>query len=239
MNNKTKTILYIVLIVLLIIGATFAYNNLKESNQDLANPLVEQGKQEVKVENEAATMELEAGDKEDGKTNDQETTEGKDKSNETEEAETKEEPEKISAPDFLLKDMDGNEVNFLDYVGKPIVLNFWASWCPPCKAEMPDFEEMYKEVGDDITFMMVDLVDQEGGRETESDGRKFIEEEGFTFPVYFDINQEAAITYGITSIPTTIFIDSEGNIVANAKGAINKDILIQGIGLIQNDVEVE
>lgn len=72
--------------------------------------------------------------------------------------------EKIKAPDFTVVDAKGDSVNLSDLLGKPIVLNFWASWCPPCKSEMPDFNEVYKEVGEDITFMMVDLVD--GQRET-------------------------------------------------------------------------
>jgi len=141
------------------------------------------------------------------------------------------EKEKMKAPDFTVFDSDGNPVKLSDMFGKPIVLNFWASWCPPCKGEMPEFNEVYKEVGKDITFMMVDLVD--GQRETKEKGAQYIKAEGFSFPVYFDIRQDAATKYGIVSIPTTIFIDKDGYIVTGAQGAIDTKTLKKGIDLIK------
>ena len=73
-------------------------------------------------------------------------------------------PSKTKALDFTMLNSEGEEVSLYDYVGKPIVLNFWASWCPPCKAEMPDFEAAYQKYGDDVVFLMVNLTD--GRRET-------------------------------------------------------------------------
>lgn len=143
---------------------------------------------------------------------------------------TEQESQKIPAPDFTVFDAEGKKVKLSDFAGKPVVLNFWASWCPPCKSEMPHFNEVYKQVKDDVVFMMVDLVD--GQRETQAKGRKYIEEQGFIFPVYYDNEQEAAYTYGITSIPTTLFIDSEGNIITGYQGAIKKETLLAGIDKI-------
>jgi len=141
------------------------------------------------------------------------------------------EEEKTKAPDFTVLDKDGNSVKLSDFFGKPIVLNFWASWCPPCKAEMPEFNEVYLEVGQDITFMMFDLVD--GQRETQEKGAQHVEDQGYSFPVYFDTNQDAASTYGIMSIPTTIFIDKDGYIVTGAQGGIDAETLRKGIGMIK------
>mgnify|MGYP000870013554 CR=1 FL=1 len=141
------------------------------------------------------------------------------------------EEEKTKAPDFTVLDADGNSVKLSDLFGKPIVLNFWASWCSPCKGEMPEFNEVYGEVGKDITFMMVNLVD--GQRETKETGAQYIEDQDFSFPVYFDTEQDAANAYGIVSIPTTIFIDKDGYIVTGAEGSIDAKTLRQGIDLIK------
>lgn len=141
-----------------------------------------------------------------------------------------EEKEKVKAPDFTVLDMNGNSVKLSDLLGKPIVLNFWASWCTPCKTEMPEFNEVYEDLGKDITFMMVNLVD--GKRETKETGAQYITEQGFSFPVYFDTEQEGANAYGIRSIPTTIFIDKDGYIVTGAQGTIDTATLKKGIELI-------
>ena len=153
--------------------------------------------------------------------------------NQSEVSETSQDTEKrkTKAPDFTVFDANSNPVKLSDLFGKPIVLNFWASWCPPCKGEMPEFNEVYKEVGKDITFMMVDLVD--GQRETKEKGAQYIKAEGFSFPVYFDTKQDAAKKYGIMSIPTTLFIDKDGYIVTGAQGAIDTKTLKKGIDLIK------
>lgn len=148
-------------------------------------------------------------------------------SQDSQEQETK----KIKAPDFTVLDAEGNTVKLSELFGKPIVLNFWASWCPPCKGEMPEFNKVYEEVGRDITFMMVDLVD--GQRETKEKGAQYVKDQGFVFPVYFDTKQDAAGKYGITSIPMTIFIDKDGYIVTAAQSAIDEKTLQKGIGLIK------
>lgn len=143
---------------------------------------------------------------------------------------SKPEAEKIKAPDFTVQDIDGNSVKLSDMLGTPVVLNFWASWCPPCKSEMPEFNKVWNELGSDVAFMMVDLVD--GQRETTAKGLEYVTEQGFSFPVYFDAEQEAAYAYGITSIPTTLFIDGEGYIAAGVQGAIDEQTLRKGVELI-------
>lgn len=135
-----------------------------------------------------------------------------------------------SAPDFTVQDGEENPVKLSDMVGKPVVLNFWASWCPPCKMEMPDFQEAFTEYGDSVHFMMVNLTD--GGRETVDTAKKYVEDQGYTFPVYFDTGSEAAIVYGIMAVPATFFIDAEGKPVARASGAIDRETLEKGIEMV-------
>jgi hypothetical protein len=96
---------------------------------------------------------------------------------------------------------------------------------------MPDFNKVYLELGNEVQFMMVDLVD--GQRETVAIGTKYIKDNNFSFPVFFDVNREASYTYGIRSIPTTLFINKEGYIVTAAQGAIDEHTLRRGIALIR------
>lgn len=135
------------------------------------------------------------------------------------------------APDFTVTDKDGNLVNLSDFRGKPVVVNFWASWCSPCKSEMPEFQELYEEYGDDIHFLMVNLTD--GSRETVETASEFIVSEGYSFPVYFDTeNSNAATAYGTYSIPVTYFFDEEGYAIAQGTGAMDRDTLQKGIDMI-------
>lgn len=126
----------------------------------------------------------------------------------------------VKSPDFTVVDAEGNSVNLSDMIGTPIVLNFWASWCPPCKSEMPEFNKVCEELGDKVRFVMVDAVD--GSRETKEKGAAYIAQEGFTFPVYYDIEQSAVTEYGIRAFPTSFFIDSDGYIVDGVEGAIEE-----------------
>ncbi len=136
----------------------------------------------------------------------------------------------VSAPDFTVYDGDGNAVKLSDFVGKPIVLNFWASWCYYCKQEMPDFEDAFKKY-DDICFMMVNVTD--GGQETLETAKSYVEKEGFTFPVYFDTSLQAANTYGAYGLPMTFFIDADGNVVTYASGMLTAENLEKAIELIR------
>lgn len=141
--------------------------------------------------------------------------------------------EKESAPDFTVYDKNNKEVNLSDFRGKPTIVNFWASWCGPCKMEMPDFEEKYRALGNEINFLMVNMTD--GSRETVKIASNFIKKEDYTFPVYFDTKSDAAITYSVYSLPTTYFIDSDGYVVAQSTGAINSETLQKGIDMIKEE----
>ena len=143
------------------------------------------------------------------------------------------EPQVPPAPDFTVYDADGNEVRLSDFVGKPVVLNFWASWCGPCQGEMPDFQQMYQQYGDEIQFMMVNLTD--GSRETVSSASAFVKNKGYTFPVFYDTDLDAATVYGVYSIPITILIDAQGSYVAHAAGAVTADALQMGIDMLKGN----
>lgn len=131
---------------------------------------------------------------------------------------TSQDGEPIPAPDFTVTDNEGNEVSLYDFAGKPVIINFSTSWCPHCISEKPVFQKAYDKYGDKINFLMVDLV---GNRETVQDGKDFIAKNGYTYPAYYDISQEAAITYGITSFPSTFFINEDMDIVFNYFGGMN------------------
>ncbi len=135
-----------------------------------------------------------------------------------------------TAPDFTVFDESGNEVNLSDYFGKPIVLNFWASWCYYCKEEMPDFNKAYHDVPD-VYFLMINVTD--GVQETQSSAKNFIEAAGYDFPVFYDTELNAASTYGAYGLPMTIFIDKNGNLVTYANGMLSAENLKKGIDLIK------
>ena len=135
-----------------------------------------------------------------------------------------------TVPDFTVYDKDGNEVKLSDYFGKPIVLNFWASWCGPCKNEMPEFNEVWEELEGEVVFLMVNVTD--GYQETVASASSYVESKGYTFPVFYDTSLAAAMTYQAYSLPTTYFIDADGVGQAKATGSIDKATLLQGIELI-------
>lgn len=138
---------------------------------------------------------------------------------------------KTSAPDFTVQDTNGNNVSLSDFKGKPVVLNFWASWCPPCKAEMPDYEKMYQQYSSQgVVFMMVNMTD--GNRETTATAKQFLKQNKYTFTAYFDVDSSAANTYGISSIPDSIFIDKNGNVVNAYEGMIDAAIMKKNIEAI-------
>ncbi|HOV40686.1 MAG TPA: TlpA disulfide reductase family protein [Oscillospiraceae bacterium] len=132
-----------------------------------------------------------------------------------------------SAPDFKVYDADGNSVNFSSFVGKPVVINFWASWCGPCQSELPYFQKAYEAYGKDVNFLMVSLTGN--GNDSIDSVKYIISENNYTFPVYYDNDNEAAIQYGIRSIPMSCFIDENGNIQNVHIGAMQEETLMSAV----------
>jgi len=204
--NKNKTLLIIVLVFVLLLGGAYVlYNRLA---QDAApDQLSVQGGTEAQTAQQPEEPQQDTGGS----------------------GEESTEPEKVLVPDFTVYDSEGNEVHLSDFTGKPIVLNFWASWCGPCKMEMPDFDDAYAELGEDVHFLMVNMT---SGRETLESAKEFIAEKEYTFPVFYDTAMEGAYTYGVSGIPVTYFISAEGVFVAYYQGAMTEEILQQGIDML-------
>jgi cytochrome c biogenesis protein CcmG, thiol:disulfide interchange protein DsbE len=122
--------------------------------------------------------------------------------------------EKVEAPEISLKSITGGISTLSSFRGKVVVLNFWATWCPPCRAEMPSMQRMYDELGDEgIDLIAVDL------QESEKTVKDFLDKNDYTFPVLLDTDGRAGATYGARSIPTSFVIDTEGYAVAMVVGS--------------------
>lgn len=141
-------------------------------------------------------------------------------------SETKEET--IPAIDFTLKDQYGEEHTLSDYKGKTVFLNFWATWCPPCKAEMPDIQNVYETYdteGEDALVVLGISAPNMGGEGSEEQIAAFLKEQGYTYPVVMDTTGEIFSAYGITSFPTTFMIDREGNVFGYVTGMLSEDVM--------------
>ena len=137
------------------------------------------------------------------------------------------------APDFTVYDKEGNAHSLSDFRGKPVIVNFWASWCGPCKNEMPAFNTAWGEYGDRVQFLMVNLTDNY--QETLESAKAFLDTVDYSFPVFFDTKMEGGIAYSVTGIPATYFINAEGQVVARAVQSLDYDTLVRGIGMILED----
>ena len=153
------------------------------------------------------------------------------------EPETQASPETtpMPAPDFSVETADGETVWLSDFRGKPVVVNFWATWCGPCKSELPAFDRAYAEYGEDVVFLMVNLTD--GQRETVDGVAKFVKDGGYDFPVYYDTSYSAANAYGVYSIPMTVLVDAEGNLIGGQVGAVSEGALLMAVGQMQRNLE--
>ncbi len=195
MKRTWITISLLLFVVLLLVGSVFLYRHLT-SLYDLAADLAAQtGSPAEEAESGAAESEPPA---------------------EIPDEESDLEP----AADFAMTDRNGDACKLSDYFGKPVIINFWATWCGPCQAELPYFQDAYAEYGDQIQFLMVDLVD--GSFETQEGTIAFAEDNGYSFPLFFDSEGEGAVAYGINAIPFTVAITANGRIAATHLGSMSE-----------------
>lgn len=133
----------------------------------------------------------------------------------------------VPAPDFTLLDQYGNSHTLSDYKGKTVFLNFWATWCPPCRAEMPEIQEIYEEYGENSSDVIIlGIASPETGREGSAEEiAAFLSENEYTYPVVMDTDGIMAYYYGISAYPTTFMIDKDGNVFGYVPGQITKDIM--------------
>lgn len=142
-------------------------------------------------------------------------------------------PEPIPAPDFTLKDQNGESHTLSDYQGRVVFLNFWATWCGPCQMEMPDIQKLYESYGsnggDDLVVLSV-ANPKTDDYPANSDGTveevtRFLESNGYTYPAVMDTTGEVFAQYGISSFPTTFMIDREGNLFGYVTGMLSTDMM--------------
>lgn len=141
--------------------------------------------------------------------------------------ESNEEDTKIPAIDFKLVDQYGNTHTISEYKGKVIFLNFWATWCPPCRMEMPDIEAIYEEYeknSGDVIILGV-AAPNLGKEGSEEHIKNFLKDNGYTYPVVFDQTGDILGQYSIQAFPTTFIIDKDGNLVSYVPGAVDKEFM--------------
>lgn len=127
------------------------------------------------------------------------------------------------APDFNLKDQYGVEHTLNNYKGKIIFLNFWATWCPPCKREIPDIESIYKEYGENKKDIIILGVNNEKTDKV----KEFLKEKDYTFPTLIDEKSEVMKKYYIQAFPTSFVIDKNGNVYGYVMGGLTKEQIKQ------------
>jgi peroxiredoxin len=135
------------------------------------------------------------------------------------------------APDFTLSTLDGKKIKLSDLRGKTVILNFWATWCPPCRAEIPDLEKFYqKHQNQGVVILAVNLTSSEKNREGIAE---FIKQYNITYPVVLDPDNTVANLYQAESIPTSYFIDAKGVVQQKFIGAMSSDLLEEMIAKIK------
>ena len=139
--------------------------------------------------------------------------------------ETSNSEELPDAIDFTLVDQYGVTHKLSDYKGKTVFLNFWATWCSPCKAEMPDIQNIYETYDKEELVVLGVAAPEYGGEKTEEEIKEFLLENGYTYPVVMDTTGEFFEKYGVYSYPTTFMITKEGKVFGYAQGQLTEDIM--------------
>ena len=131
----------------------------------------------------------------------------------------------VQATDFTLPTLDHKEQSLAEARGKVVILNFWASWCEPCKTEMPHFQTYYEQHQKDVEILAVNFTK----KDQLTNVKKFIEQHQLTFPILLDETGETSMMYGAFALPTTIIIDQEGNIAHEILGPLDEALLAEYI----------
>lgn len=185
--------------------------------------------EKAEADNEGEKQGTEGGSTESGKGGLESTAASEEASGETAPAETAADARPvIPAVDFELEDQYGNIHRLEDYRGKTIFLNFWATWCPPCKAEMPDIQKLYEKSateGENAVIVLGVAAPNMGQEGSEEEIAAFMEEKGYTYPVLMDTEGELFASYGIMSFPTTFMIDRDGNVFGYVSGMLSADMM--------------
>jgi thiol-disulfide isomerase/thioredoxin len=135
------------------------------------------------------------------------------------------------APDFELELLNGDKIKLSDLKGQKVLINFWATWCPPCKEEMPEMQKFYEEYGDEIAIIAINATDSE---KNEQAVRDFIEEKGYTFPVALDKDMEVVDNYMAITIPTSYFIGTDGVLQVPRKvGPMTYDFMVEMLNTLE------
>ncbi|MHA6252537.1 redoxin domain-containing protein [Oceanobacillus sp. CAU 1775] len=125
------------------------------------------------------------------------------------------------APDFQLATLNGEEAALSDYSGKKVMINFWATWCPPCRAEMPDMEKFYNDT--EVEILAINLTETEAHP---GQVQQFADEYDLTFPILLDEIIEVAKVYAIQPVPTSYMVDTEGIIQYKTFGPLTYDQMV-------------
>ena len=128
---------------------------------------------------------------------------------------------KTNASDFYVYDEKGGTHNFSEYVGKPVIINIWATWCGPCIRELPTFDKFYEEYGDRVKFFMINCED----KDSLSYVKEFVEYYEYCFPVYYDFDNKAYGIYGNGYIPVTVALKADGTVVYCDAGSLGEEDL--------------
>lgn len=137
---------------------------------------------------------------------------------------------KVMAPDFTLKDLNGKDVKLSDYNGKIVILNFWATWCTYCRQEMPDFNDLNKELEKDNEAVIIAVNNQESSDTV----KEYLTKNNIDLNVLLDTDGSVTQAYGITGFPTTFFINKDGSLYTYIPQMTDKETLLKVLDMIKN-----
>ncbi|MBE6682356.1 MAG: TlpA family protein disulfide reductase [Ruminococcaceae bacterium] len=203
MNKKVLFIVLSVVLIVLLAGSVFIYDKLYDDYTDNNSQMQKVDKDE-NVKDSAVQEPEQKQEQEQEKEQEREQTDNK-------------------VPDVEFYDADGNAVMLSSFFDKPLVLNFWATWCGPCKSEMPGFNSLYEEYKDRVNFVFLNVSDDENSV------AEFLDENGYSFPPYFDKTQVASYTYGASSIPLTFVMYKGGEIYGYQRGVLSEVALEEAL----------